>query len=61
MQLITIITEQQTTSILRAAVKMMVHTPSKYCESPTTLDGIITVILNQIFTTKQTSNLLLIY
>jgi len=57
----TIITEQQTTSILRAEVRMMVHMPSKHCESPTTLDGIINAILNQIFTNKQLSNLLFIY
>jgi len=59
--LFAIITEQQTTSILRAEVRMMVHTPSKHCESPTTLDGIINEILNQIFTTNQLSNLLFIY
>jgi hypothetical protein len=59
--LFTAITEQQTAPILRAEVRMMVHTPSKHCESPTTLDGIINAILNQIFTTKKRSNLLFIY
>jgi hypothetical protein len=59
--LIAITTEQQTTAILRAEVRMMVHTPSKHYESPTTSDGKIPVILNQIFTSKQPSNLLFIY